>query len=208
MFYVCSNFHRIICFCLKKQISQIPGIGWWCTRLKFPCLNRSSNDINILAKMSSSFPNVIYPEGTRYTKKNYASSCEYAKQNGYQISKYAQLPKHKGSFALMKNYNTVYHMTIIYLDQHQNIMKGEIRTFPSRIYIHVKKYIDAPQDELEYKKWIQQLFMNIDDYYDNFSPINVTEMKSKMFVIDYILHTSFYLLQLYFGYFLIQKYIL
>ena len=208
MFYISAHFHHVIGFCLKKTINQIPGIGWWCKRMKFPVLNRNSKDLNTLNNGSTKFPIVIYPEGTRYTTKNYISSCEYAKQNGYQISKYAQLPKYKGSFALMKNYKIVYHMTLIYLDKHQNIMKGEIRTFPSSVYIHVKKYTDAPQDELEYKKWLQQLFVNIDEYYDNFQPTNVTEMKIKWFLLDYVLHTSFYLSQLYLGYFIVQKYIL
>ncbi len=62
MFYVSAHFHRLIGFCLKKQIGQMPVIGWWCKRMKFPVLDRNLNDINTLKSVSCNFPIVIYTE--------------------------------------------------------------------------------------------------------------------------------------------------
>jgi 1-acyl-sn-glycerol-3-phosphate acyltransferase len=194
IFYVSGHFNRVVGFCLKKQVSQLPGPGWWCTRMKFPTLNRDISDLHILAQDTTPFPNVIYPEGTRYTNKKYRESCDFAKKNDYPISKYAQLPKYKGAFTLTKN--IVYQMTLVYLDKHQRIITGEIREFPSRVYIHVKKHVNVPKDEAEYKTWLQKEFAKIDDIYENFKPNNAIEMLPNYQTFDYFMYAGYALVQL------------
>jgi hypothetical protein len=189
VFYVSGYFNRVIGFCLKKQVAYIPGIGWWCTRMKFPTLNRNISDLKTLETIARPFPIVIYPEGTRYSEEKYKESYQFAKQNDYPISKYAQLPKYKGAFALSSD--VVYHMTLVYVDKNQRIITGEIREFPHRIYIHMKKHTNVPREESEYKKWIQNQFASIDDVYDNFNPINTTEMTPNFQPLDYILYTAY-----------------
>jgi 1-acyl-sn-glycerol-3-phosphate acyltransferase len=188
-YYVSGFFNRFIGFCTKKQIAYVPGIGWWCTRMKFPTLNRNISDLKTLESTKVPFPIVIYPEGTRYSDQKYKESYQFAKQNDYPISKYAQLPKYKGAFALPKD--VVYHMTLVYLDRNQRIITGEIKEFPHRIYIHVKKHTNVPREESEYKKWIQNQFANIDDIYDNFKPTNAIEMVPKMNAVDYFLYSAY-----------------
>ena len=194
IFYVSGHFNRVIGFCLKKQVSQIPGCGWWCTRMKFPTLNRDSSDLKTLEQDTTTFPIIIYPEGTRYSNTKYSESRDFAKKNDYPISKYAQLPKYKGAFALTKN--VVYQMTLVYLDKHQRIITGEINEFPSWVYIHVKKHIDVPKDEAEYKVWLQEEFAKIDDIYDNFQPNNAIEMLPKYQTFDYFMYAGYALVQL------------
>jgi lysophosphatidic acid acyltransferase/lysophosphatidylinositol acyltransferase len=189
MFYMYGYFNQVIGFCLKKQIAYVPGIGWWCTRMKFPTLNRNISDLKTLESVESTFPIVIYPEGTRYSDQKYKESYQFAKQNDYPISKYAQLPKYKGAFALSKD--IVYHMTLVYVDKNQRIITGEIKEFPHRVYIHVKKHTNVPREESEYKKWIQNQFANIDDIYDNFNPTNAIEMVPNMGLLDYVLYSTY-----------------
>jgi 1-acyl-sn-glycerol-3-phosphate acyltransferase len=175
IFYICGHFDRIIGFCLKKSVSYVPGCGKWCTHLNFPTLSRDVSDIAKLESYKKEFPIVIYPEGTRFTQENHNKSYKFAKQNDFPISKYAALPKYAGSFALSKG--IVYHFTLIYLNKQQQIMRGEINEAPSRIYIHVKKHIDYPTTPNEYKRWLQEQFVNIDEIYDNFSlTTNALEM--------------------------------
>ena len=188
--YVSGYFNQVIGFCLKKQIAYVPGIGWWCTRMKFPTLNRNISDLKTLESTETSFPIVIYPEGTRYSDQKYKESYQFAKQNDYPISKYAQLPKYKGAFALSKD--IVYHMTLVYVDKNQRIITGEIKEFPHRVYIHVKKHTNVPREESEYKKWIQNQFASIDNIYDNFNPTNEIEMVPNMGLLDYVLYSAYY----------------
>jgi hypothetical protein len=187
--YVSSFFNRVIGFCLKKQIAYVPGVGWWCKRMKFPTLNRNISDLKTLESTKVPFPIVIYPEGTRYSDEKYKESYQFAKKNDYPISKYAQLPKYKGAFALPKD--IVYQMTLVYVDINQQIIAGEIKEFPHRIYIHVKKHTNVPNEESEYKKWIQNQFANIDDIYDNFNPTNAIEMVPKTSAVDYLLYSAY-----------------
>jgi hypothetical protein len=157
--------------------------------MKFPILNRNISDLKILEQYKPQFPNVIFPEGTRFTKGKYRDSCDFAENNGHKISKYAQLPKYKGAFALTKD--IVYQMTLVYLDKNHQIIKGEIREFPSVLYIHVKKHTDAPKDETEYKVWLQTQFSKIDDIYDNFQPNNITEMVPNYRKLDYLFYAIY-----------------
>ena len=143
----------------------------------------------MLEKNTCNYPLIIYPEGTRYTNKNYKVCVDYATKNGYDISKYAQLPKYKGAFALKSI--VVYHMTIIYLDECGNVMKNEITKRPTKVYYYVKKYIDAPTNETEYKLWLQKIFKNTDEYYDNFNPTNAIQMKIRFTSFDYFMYTLF-----------------
>lgn len=189
IFYVSGYFNKIIGFCLKKQVAYIPGNGWWCKRLKFPTLNRNISDLKTLESDKTPFPIVIYAEGTRFSEQKYQESYQFAKQNDYPISKYAQLPKYKGAFALSKD--IVYHMTLVYMDKHQRIITGEIRELPHRIYIHVKKHTNVPREESEYKQWIQDQFASIDDVYDNFSPNNTIEMTPNFQPLDYMIYTIY-----------------
>ncbi len=201
MFFIQSHYNKVIMFCLKKSITYIPGIGWWCNRMQFPSLNRNIKDLQKLESVKPIYPIIIYPEGTRYTEQKYNESYKFAKQNDYPISKYAQLPKYKGAFALSKE--IVYHMTLIYLDKHNRIITGEIKEFPSSVYIHVKKHTNVPRDETEYKKWIQNEFASIDIIYDNFNPQDNIEMTPNLQNLDYILYTFFVGFHMVFGYWLL-----
>lgn len=190
MFYISAHYKTIIGFCLKKQVQYMPGHGWWCYRLGFPALQRNKDDIQKLQNRNCEFPLVIYPEGTRFTFKKHDESVGYAKKHGYEISKYAQLPKYKGAFALKSN--IVYHMTLIYVDKNGNVMKNEITKRPAKIYYYVKAYYDVPKDENEYKLWIHKLFKNTDEYYDNFQPNNAIQLKSHCYSQDhYTMYTLF-----------------
>jgi 1-acyl-sn-glycerol-3-phosphate acyltransferase len=201
IFYVSGYFNKIIGICSKKQVAYVPGIGWWCTRMKFPMLNRNISDLKILEADKTPFPIVICPEGTRYSEQKYKESYQFAKQNDYPISKYAQVPKYKGAFALSND--IVYHMTLVYMDNHQRIITGEIKELPRRIYIHVKKHTNVPRDESEYKKWIQNQFASIDDIYDNFNPTNSVEMTPNFQPLDYVLYTIYVGLHAALGYWLL-----
>lgn len=199
-FYISGYFNQVVGFCLKKQVAYIPGVGWWCKRMKFPVLNRNKDDLKTLETSNMRFPVVIYPEGTRYSDKKYKESYQFAKQNDYPISKYAQLPKSKGSFILSKD--IVYHMTLVYLDKENRIITGEIKEFPHCVYIHIKKHTSVPRDENDYKKWIQEQFASIDDIYDNFNPFNAIEMKPTFQTVDWFLYAGYISLHIAFGYWL------
>ena len=134
-FYISGYFDKVIGFCLKKQVSYIPGIGRWCTYLNFPILNRNKDDVKILEVDSTPFPVIIYPEGTRFSDDGYRKSYQFAKQNDYPISKYAMLPKTRGSFALSGNKRTIYQMTLVYMDEHQRIMKA--RNCYNKVYYYI-----------------------------------------------------------------------
>jgi 1-acyl-sn-glycerol-3-phosphate acyltransferase len=202
IFYLSSYFHKVIGFCLKKQVTYIPGLGWWCNKMRFPSLDRNIKDVDVLKNVQLSFPIVIYPEGTRYSKKNYDKTREYAKENNYEISKYCQLPKSKGSFILSKKTKTIFHVTYIYLNKKGQIITENIVDYPSSIYIHMKKYNDFPEDEKDFKIWLQSVFKKTDEYYDTFEPINAIEMKPKMYNFDYIAFFLYFILNIWVLYFL------
>jgi 1-acyl-sn-glycerol-3-phosphate acyltransferase len=199
-FYISGYFNRVIGFCLKKQIAYVPGIGWWCTYMKFPLLNRNKDDLKILETDNTPFPVIIYPEGTRFNVDKYSENYKYAKQNDYPISNYAMLPKSRGSFAISMNKKTIYQMTLVYMDEHQRIMKGEINTFPARVYVHVKRHENIPTNETEYKTWLHTQFANIDSIYDNFNPVNAIKMVPRYNPVDYIIYAGYGLLHLFVGY--------
>ena len=96
-------------------------------------------------------------------------------------------------------------MTLVYLDKHQRIITGEVTEFPSRIYIHVKRHINIPKTEPEYKCWLQNQFKKIDDIYDNFEPNNAIEMIPNFKLPDYILFGFYVLLHVGIGYFIISR---
>ena len=142
-----------------------------------------------LENITTLYPIVIFPEGTRYSTLNYHECLKFAKKNDYPISKYAQLPKSKGAFALTKS--VVYHFTMVYLDKYGKIITGEICEFPSKTYIHVKKHTDMPKTESEYKSWLHSQFAKIDDIYDNFQPTNTIEMTINVQSYDYIIEQAY-----------------
>jgi 1-acyl-sn-glycerol-3-phosphate acyltransferase len=203
IFYIVGHFNNTIGFCLKKQINIIPGIGWWCKRMKFPALERNENDLKLLSQVTRDYQIVIYPEGTRYTNKNYRNSLDYALKSGFPISKYACVPRHRGSFALSKN--IIYQMTFVYLDKHQRIITSEVTEFPSRIYIHVKRHTNIPKTEPEYKLWLQNQFKKIDDIYDIFEPNNAIEMVPNFKRNDYIVIGLYVMIHIGIGYFIINR---
>ncbi len=203
-FYISGYFNRVIGFCLKKQVSYVPGIGWWCTLMKFPTLNRNKNDLKILENDTTPFTVIIYPEGTRFNVEKYSENYLYAKQNDYPISKYATLPKSRGSFALSINKKALYQMTLVYMDEHQRIMKGEITTFPTRVYVHIKKHDNIPTSEHEYKTWLHTAFADIDNIYDEFNPANAIEMVPRYKPVDYVIYIVYSLLFIAFGYWILH----
>ena len=88
---------------LKKQVSYVPGIGWWCKIMHFPILTRNKTDINLLKNHKTHNSILIYPEATRFTKKKYLEATQFAKKNSIKHSKYSLIPKSTGVFNLIQN---------------------------------------------------------------------------------------------------------
>jgi len=167
IFYVSGHFNQVIQFCLKHSLTYVPGIGWWCRRMGFPILRRNSDDIARLRVHAVQCPILIFPEGSRYTSRKYAACMEYAQQHNLSISKYALLPKYKGSFALSSSCGAVYQLTIVYLDSHGRVMCGENNVRPSSMYINIKAQTDVPNDESDYRQWLYAQFADIDSVLDD-----------------------------------------
>lgn len=155
-------------FCLKKAVSLVPGIGWWCKILNFPILDRNKSDIQKLKNLKSNNSIIIYPEGTRINQKKYNDSVEFAKKNGILISKYSLIPKSTGAYNILSN-NKIDNLTfsfIFYLDKN-NKLSNKISTFnfPKKVFIYNKSYSknDINLDPNEFKSFIQKEFYLINE---------------------------------------------
>lgn len=163
-FCISSEFDQPIGFCLKRVVSLLPGIGWWCKLLDYPIMDRNTSDHQTLK--NTKYPIlVIYPEGTRFTDKNHILSCKYASDHGLPIGLYSNLPRPTGAHILTRN-RTVYFQTLTYFDSNGHVIKGEVVDF-STICVHFQKFDNVPSDEESFKCWIRQRFIDIDEMYDN-----------------------------------------
>jgi len=161
-------YNNIFEFCLKHQVSYIPGVGWWCKIMNFPILYRNKNDIKLLKNHKTQKSIIIYPEGTRLTTQTYKESLSYAKKNSIKMSKYAIIPKSSGAFNLIQASDVKYVTVsiIVYFDKNGKILNnsGSI-AFPNNVMIYNKNYpIDkVPNTSNEFRIWLQNEFYKIDD---------------------------------------------
>jgi hypothetical protein len=164
IFQVYNN--RIYEFCLKKTISFFPGIGWWCRIMSFPILSRTKKDIEKLRNHNTRNSILIYPEGTRITKKKYQDSISFSKKNNIPLSNYSLIPKSKGCITLLENKN-IERLTFSFIFYHNSNHRlinffGNFN-FPEKVYIYNKSYLkkDIDISPEVCKEFLQKEFYNI-----------------------------------------------
>ena len=161
-------YNNVFEFCLKKQVSYVPGIGWWCKIMGFPILNRNKSDINILKNHKTQNSILIYPEGTRFTKNKYLEATRFALMNSIKHSKYSLIPKSTGAFNLIKSGNVKYVTVsiLVYFDENGKILNNTGKVdFPKNVMLYNKNYSieEVPKTSDEFRKWLQNEFYKIDD---------------------------------------------
>jgi 1-acyl-sn-glycerol-3-phosphate acyltransferase len=159
---ISSHYNKLIKFVAKKTIGNIPGVGWWIKRMNYPLISRDKSAIKVLKeyKIEKGETVVIFPEGTRYTKKKQLKYNKFSEK--YNLSKYTLPPRSIGSFNLLANKNLdVYIQTIIY--------EKNYTIFPKIIKVYFKKVNSKqiPTTEDEFEKWINNEFREIGKIYEN-----------------------------------------
>jgi len=183
--FICQAYYNNVYeFCLKKQVSYIPGIGWWCRIMNFPILSRSKLDIETLKNHKTNNSVLIYPEGTRLNKKKYKEAAIFAKKNNIKHSKYTLIPKSTGSFNLvqMKDIEYVTVSLIIYFDNNGKILNNFKKIlFPKKVMIYNKNYPinQIPKKDTEFKKWLHNEFYKVNDIKNIDLPENKIQVKPR-----------------------------
>jgi 1-acyl-sn-glycerol-3-phosphate acyltransferase len=169
--YVCfliqSLHNMVVEQCLKKFISKVPGVGWWCRIMGFPTLSRTSADLDTLVNHRTDEHVLIYPEGTRLTDKSYAVAEEFGKKRDIPISKFAAIPRTRGTFALrqMEGLTHFIVQTIVYMDREGNVCNNRTPiTFPHDVWVLNEFHpIDTVPDTLEgFTPWLCEQFQRMD----------------------------------------------
>ena len=165
-FLIQSHESHIYESCLKKAISLLPGVGWWCKIMNFPILSRNKKDLEELTNHKTKNSILIYPEGTRKTKKKYEEAMAFSKKESIPLSDHTLIPKSKGSMALLKN-NTIEHVSFSFVFYHTKDNKFLDNfgnwDFPEKVYIHNKSFSRRELDLTEFKSFLQNQFLKCND---------------------------------------------
>lgn len=165
-FLIQSHESRIYESCLKKSISLLPGVGWWCRIMNFPILSRNKKDLEKLTNHETKNSILIYPEGTRKTKKKYEEAIAFSKKESLPLSDHTLIPKSKGAMALLKN-NTIEHVSFSFVFYHtkENKFLNDFGNwdFPEKVYIHNKSFSKGELDLTEFKSFLQNEFLKCND---------------------------------------------
>ena len=166
-FLLQSTHNMVVEQCLRKFVSKVPGIGWWCRIMGFPTLNRSSDDLNTLANHRTKEHMLIYPEGTRLTDKSYAAAAEFGKKRDIPISKFAAIPRTRGTFALrcVEGLTHFVVQTIVYVDKQGGVCNNRTTmSFPHDVWVlNTFHSIDTVPDTLEeFTPWLCEQFKQMD----------------------------------------------
>lgn len=165
-FIIQSHESHIYESCLKKSISLLPGVGWWCRIMSFPILSRNKKDFEKLTNHKTKNSILIYPEGTRKTKKKYEEAKVFSKKESIPLSEHTLIPKSKGSLALLKN-NTLENASLSFVFYHNNKNKLQDNfgnwDFPEKVYIHNKSFSREELDLTDFKSFLQNEFFKCND---------------------------------------------
>lgn len=74
-------YYKVFEFCLKKQISYIPGIGWWCKIMGFPILDRNVDDVKLLEHHKTKKTILIFPKVLVSLERNICERLIMRKKN-------------------------------------------------------------------------------------------------------------------------------
>lgn len=165
-FIIQSHESHIYESCLKKSISLLPGVGWWCRIMSFPILSRSKKDLEKLTNHKTKNSILIYPEGTRRTEKKYKEAKMFSKKESIPLSDFTLIPKSKGSLALLKN-NTIENVSFSFVFYHNKDNKLQDNfgnwDFPEKVYIHNTSFSKQKLDLTDFKSFLQNEFFKCND---------------------------------------------
>lgn len=166
-FAIQSLHHMVVEQCLRKTITFVPGIGWWCRFMGFPILSRNAADLDTLANHRTKEHVLIYPEGTRLTDKSYAAAVEFGKKRDLPISKCAAIPRARGTFALRQLGGLTHFIvqTIVYVDKQGRVCNNRVPiTFPHDVWVlNTFHPINTVPDTFEsFTPWLCERFKQMD----------------------------------------------
>ena len=171
---------------IKDIVKWIPGFGWCMWLLNWPFLKRNwAGDKAYLEKKLKSYAKddvplqlLIFPEGTRFTKKKHAAAVAYAKERKLHVPVHTMIPRYKGFQALVRGLDGVathiYDVTLAYNgfhDQEYEKGTGYFNLYTHEVsegneicemHMHVRrlKLADLPEDDAKLKellfKWFEK----------------------------------------------------
>lgn len=178
--YSIDNIHQII----KNDLLWYPCIGEICSSnddifVKRDWKSDESTIDKSLQKIDSGFI-IIFPEGTRFTKKKLESSKLYAKENNFVNLENLLLPKSKGTWKLVNSLmrdnklGNFYDVTCISTRYRRTemFMKEIFCDGIGDFYLDIKQVAYPNQnvliDKSQFKLWLHSLWKQKDILIDNF----------------------------------------
>ena len=165
-------------YVMKSELKYFPSLGWITFINDYPLLERKyekdKNCLNNIGKMKDNINILIFPEGTRFSKKKLEESNKFSKMNNYTQFFNVLLPKSKGLYhiftSIMTNnkLNNIYDLTIKYeginiKDAHTAfdvILKDDIKS----IHVLSRKInkLELSYNQEIFKLWLHKLFLEKD----------------------------------------------
>ena len=197
--YKIDNVHQI----LKDDLLWYPCIGEICHANNDIFIKRNwKDDENTidksLSKINSGFI-IIFPEGTRFTKKKFESSQKYAKENNFVELENLLLPKSKGTWRIINSLNrdnklgNLYDVTCI-ATKYRNtemFLKEIFCEGTGDIYLDIRK-VNYPsqyilEDKNNFKLWLHNVWKQKDLLIKNFDKAEYNKLDSP-YETDLVFH--------------------
>uniref|UniRef100_A0A914WWA1 Phospholipid/glycerol acyltransferase domain-containing protein n=1 Tax=Plectus sambesii TaxID=2011161 RepID=A0A914WWA1_9BILA len=180
-------------YVLKDTLQYVPLFGWYFYQRGCMYVNRHGFDesltvreLQYLKNMALPFWLVLFPEGTRYSRKKPAAiekSQQFAESRHLQVLENVLTPKARGLLIainqLRSSLDAIYDVTIAY---EQTRMTGRRGIAPNmfefccgttarkRLHLHVERIPIAavPTDDAGVRQWLHQRFVKKDDLMEQF----------------------------------------
>jgi len=169
----------------KKVLQWAPVLGWSWKLQEAIFLERNWEKDRIslgtqlarLGEYREPFWLVMYPEGTRFTKKKHEASMEVARQKGLPELKHHLLPRTRGFVASVPhlkkgNVPAIYDVTVAFRkdEKYEPTVFSLLNGKPLKCCLLMRRIPleQVPNDPVEAAAWLQKLYQHKDKVLDNF----------------------------------------
>jgi len=177
-FFFYEGWLRHLKIIMKIMLKRIPIFGWPMQTANFIFLNRDfekdrsyiADVIQFMSGMDYPPQILLFPEGTDKTPDTTKRSDEWAKKNNLKQLNYTLHPRSTGFIFilnLMKKYkliDSVYDLTIGYMDHIPQNEISIIKGFPKEFHVHLKRYPihELPENDKDLEKWLSDIWYEKD----------------------------------------------
>ncbi|KAG5897509.1 hypothetical protein JTB14_030007 [Gonioctena quinquepunctata] len=168
----------------KKIVQYIPVLGWGWKCSEFVFLERNfdkdkdviNKQITELAEHPDPMWLLLFPEGTRFTKKKHEAAIEFAQKHNLPQLKCHLLPRTKGFIASLPSMKgkvpALYNIELAYREDapHEPTMTSILFGKPLEAHIYMKRIPleNIPEGYAEQEKFLRDMFVEKDKLQESF----------------------------------------